>query len=106
MRPDRPADLLHDVLDFIDRIDRWTLQEPAYAVLHALQCIGEASSRLPSDVMNLAPAVPWAKIRGMRNIIVHNYTGIDRNIVQQTVRQWLPELREAVEAILQRLAPS
>ena len=56
--------------------------------------------------MNLAPAVPWAKIRGMRNIIVHNYTGIDRNIVQQTVRQWLPELREAVEAILQRLAPS
>jgi len=42
----------------------------------------------------------------MRNVIVHDYTGIDKNIIQQTVMQWLPELRVAVEAISQRLSPN
>ena len=70
------------------------------------KCIGEAGSRLPSDIVDRAPEVPWAKIRGMRNVIVHDYTGIDKNIIQQTVMQWLPELRVAVEAISQRLSPN
>ena len=108
------ADLLHDILEFIDRIERWTSAESQpshtldektlYAVLHALRYIGEASSRLPSTVTELAPEVPWAKIRGMRNCIVHDYAGIDANIVWETVKQRLPELRAAVETILQRLA--
>jgi uncharacterized protein with HEPN domain len=116
MRHDRPKDLLQDILDFISRIERWTAHEPdwvdapdertLYAVLHALQCIGEAGSRLPSEIVDRAPEVPWAKIRGMRNVIVHDYTGIDKDIIRQTVMQWLPELRVAVEAISQRLSPN
>ena len=55
MRRERSADLLQDILDFIDRIESWTPAEAAvdadektlYAVLHALQYIGEAVSRLP-----------------------------------------------------------
>jgi len=42
----------------------------------------------------------------MRNVIVHDYTGIDKHIIRQTVMQWLPELRVAVEAISQRLSPN
>jgi len=66
MPPDRSADLLRDILNFIDRIESWipadstsaaSLDEKTlYAVLHALQYIGEAVSRLPSTTTNLAPA--------------------------------------------------
>jgi len=113
MRSDRSADLLRDILDFIDRIESWipadstsavSLDEKTlYAVLHALQYIGEAVSRLPNATTNLAPQIPWAKIRSMRNLIAHDYAGIDTTVVWQTVRYRLPELRAAVEAMLQRL---
>lgn len=113
MRPDRSADLLHDILDFIDRIESWIPADASsaagfdektlYAVLHALQYIGEAVSRLPSATTSLAPQVPWAKIRSMRNLIAHDYAGIDTTVVWQTVKHRLPELRTAVEAMLQRM---
>jgi uncharacterized protein with HEPN domain len=65
MPRDRSADLLNDILVFIDRIESWTPLNPTteagadektlYAVLHALQYIGEAVSRLPVNITNLAP---------------------------------------------------
>jgi uncharacterized protein with HEPN domain len=68
MRPDRSADLLRDILDFIDRIESWIPADAAsaagldektlYAVLHALQYIGEAVSRLPSATTSSAPQIP------------------------------------------------
>jgi uncharacterized protein with HEPN domain len=113
MRHDRSRDLLQDILDFIDRIESWTPtditaevdEKSLYAVLHALQYIGEAVSRLPSEVTELAPQIPWAKIRSMRNVIAHDYSGIDATVVWETVMQRLPELRTAVAGILQRLLP-
>ena len=95
MRRDRSADLLQDILDFIDRIEAWVPaashsssmdDKTLYAVLHALQYICEAVSRLPDDVTKMAPDVPWAKIRAMRNLIAHDYAGIDTSIVWKTVR--------------------
>jgi len=112
MRRNRPPDLLRDIIDFIDRIEAWapsTTHDAAsedektlYAVLHALQHIGEAIARLPHDVTDLAPGVPWTKIRAMRNLIVHDYAGVDSDIVWKTVRERLPELRAAVTTMLQR----
>jgi uncharacterized protein with HEPN domain len=113
MPRDHSADLLNDILAFIDRIESWTPLNPTteagadektlYAVLHALQYIGEAVSRLPVDITNLAPQVPWQKIKAMRNLIAHDYAGIEAAVVWQTVEHWLPELRLAVEGILKRL---
>lgn len=113
MPRDRSADLLNDILGFIDRIESWTPSNPEisagtdektlYAVLHALQYIGEAVSRLPADVTNLAPHIPWTRIRAMRNLIAHDYAGIEAAIVWQTVGRRLPELRVAVEEVLKRL---
>ncbi|MDP1751908.1 MAG: DUF86 domain-containing protein [Reyranella sp.] len=106
MRPERSADLLQDIIDFIDRIETWVPastddasnndEKTLYAVLHALQYIGEAVSRLPMEVTGLAPEVPWGRIRAMRNFIAHDYAGIDTDIVWKTVRERLPELRAAV----------
>ena len=83
----------------MDHNDEKTL----YAVLHALQYIGEAASRLPPEVTGLAPEIPWGRIRAMRNFIAHDYAGIDANIVWKTVRERLPELRAAVMSLLGRI---
>jgi uncharacterized protein with HEPN domain len=110
MQRERAADLLRDILDFIDKIESWQPEQhvPAdektlYATLHALQYIGEAVNRLPLDVMGMAPRIPWSNIRAMRNIIAHDYTGIDEAIVRKTVRERLPELKAAATALLDDL---
>lgn len=77
-----------------------------YAVLHALQYLGEAVSRLPSEVTDLAPQTPWAKIRAMRNLIAHDYAGIDTAVIWETVKHRLPEVRATVVTMLQRLPRS
>ena len=79
-------------------------EKTLYAVLHALQYIGEAVSRLPLEVANPAPQGPWQKIKAMRNLIAHDYAGIEAAVVWQTVEHRLPELRIAVEGILKRLS--
>jgi uncharacterized protein with HEPN domain len=50
-----------------------------------LQIIGESASKLPEGVRNLAPDIPWHKIIGMRNILVHDYFAIDLDAVWNTV---------------------
>jgi uncharacterized protein with HEPN domain len=88
MRRDRPADLLRDILEFIDKASGWAVgpepladEKTLYAVLHALQYIGEAANRLPPEVIGLAPDIPWRRIRAMRNLIAHDYAGIDAEII-------------------------
>jgi len=49
--------------------------------LRYLQIIGEAASKLPEEIRNLALDIPWHKIIGMRNILVHGYFAIDREVV-------------------------
>jgi uncharacterized protein with HEPN domain len=110
MRRERPTDLLRDILEFIDKASGWAFasettayEKTLYAVLHALQYIGEAVSRLPPDITSLAPEVPWQKIRAMRNLIAHDYAGIDAGIVWKTVQERLPELKTAVTSMLTQL---
>jgi len=78
-------------------------EEKSLAVLHALQIIGEAASRLPDSLKQRYPDVPWADIVGMRNLIVHGYYVMDVEIVWKTVHQDLPPLRRTVAVIQQHL---
>jgi len=110
MRRERPTDLLRDILEFIDKASDWSIAPNAmadertlYAVLHAIQYFGEAASRLPPEGTSLAPDVPWQRIRAMRNLIAHDYAGVDAEIVRKTVEEWLPELKVAVTSLLTRL---
>lgn len=48
------------------------------AVLRCLSVIGEAASQLPDAYLSDYPAVPWKDIRGMRNIVIHQYFGVSR----------------------------
>ena len=57
-----------------------------------LQIFGEAARLLPEEVRTLAPDIPWSEIIGMRHILVHNYFGIDTQVVWDAVERaplWL-----------------
>jgi len=103
---------LHDIQEAIERIERYTVQgRTAFDddeliqtwVVHHLQIIGEAATALPQDMRDKTPTIPWRKIVGMRNILVHHYFAIDRVVVWDVVEQDLPELKRAIEALLAQL---
>lgn len=71
--------------------------------VHHLQIIGEAASRLSTELTTAYPEVPWSKIVGMRNILVHDYFGIDLDVVWNAVAGDLPSLKSKVQSIVKGL---
>jgi len=68
-----------------------------------LQIIGEAARAVPQDVRDLAPEVPWSKVVGMRNVLVHGHFGIDLDIVWLAATQDVPALTPHIQSLLRRL---
>ena len=62
------------------------------AVIRNFEIIGEASGRLPDDFKQSHPQIDWHRIRGFRNRIVHDYMGIDYEIVWEIKTHFLPGL--------------
>lgn len=66
------------------------------AVERNLQIIGEAANHLPSDVSDAHPEIAWPQIRGFRNILVHQYFGVDVDTVRDVIQSHLPALAAAL----------
>ena len=62
------------------------------AVLRCLTVIGEAAKRIPESERSAYPEVPWRRITGLRDRVVHDYLGSDLNIVWEVLQEHLPEL--------------
>jgi uncharacterized protein with HEPN domain len=71
------------------------------AVVRNLIAIGEAAGHVPEDVVTASPQIPWARMRGMRNLAVHEYFGIDVNVLWDTVRVNLPPLPPLLRELLE-----
>jgi uncharacterized protein with HEPN domain len=76
--------------------DRKTLRAVAYCFI----IIGEATRHLPPEVETRYPEVPWAKMRGMRNVLVHEYPWTSPRTLWDTATMNLPPLVPALERIL------
>jgi uncharacterized protein with HEPN domain len=74
------------------------------AVVRSLEIIGEATRKIPEDVRERYPDVPWEEIIGMRNRLIHEYFGIDLDIVWQTIQDDLAPLETAINTILKELS--
>ncbi|WP_267461284.1 DUF86 domain-containing protein [Thermus thermophilus] len=73
------------------------------AVVRNLEVIGEAARQIPSEVRERYPEVPWRRVIGLRNVVVHEYFAVDVEIVWTVVRQSLPELKEALRRMMAEL---
>ena len=99
--------LLGDILDAIRRIESYTngagtedflenlmMQD---AVMHQIEIIGEASNSISDEFQDMHSNLPWMQMRGIRNKIVHDYRGINLQIIWDTVRSDLPALKLQVQ---------
>lgn len=71
-----------------------------YAVIRAVEIIGEAAANIPEDIRSKYPAIPWRDVKGMRNKLVHQYFGINMEVVWQTIHEDLPMIIDVLEDIL------
>ena len=98
------------MLDAIAAIQRYTSehdldsfrQDPRTidAVVYRFAVIGEAAAAIPQDIRAIHRALPWDQIRGMRNVVVHEYAGIRVDTVWQTIDEELPTLAASLEELL------
>ena len=102
--------LLEDMLDSALKIRRYTGdltfdsfiedEKTIDAVVRNFEIIGEAANRIDPDYRTKNPEIEWKRIRGFRNRIVHDYFGIDYEIVWTIVENYLAELIEWLEVLL------
>lgn len=111
MRSDQER--LLDIREAIQRIEKYASRGrkafdadellQSWIVRH-LQVIGEAARALSVEIRSTHPEVPWTKILGMRNVLVHDYFAIDKDVVWTLVEQELQGLKTNVEEILRKLS--
>lgn len=98
---------VEDILDAIARIERYVEglgfeqfqsdQKTVDAVVRNLEVIGEAVRHLSAAHESLPSRVPWTDVAGMRNILIHEYFGVDLSIIWQTITGDLPAVRSELE---------
>ena len=95
-------DLVRKVVAKTERITRDDFDRDEnlrLAVAHLLQTIGEAARRVSRELQGQHPEIPWAAIVGMRHKVVHDYMGIDEDVVWRTARDEVPRLRTHLETL-------
>ena len=99
---------LADMITACEKVGRFTrgLDRSAFfdderthdAVVRNIQILGDAAKNIPTDVRLRIPEVEWRKVAGMRDLIVHAYFGIDRDILWAAVEAKIPELLRTLQA--------
>ncbi|MDP2958174.1 MAG: DUF86 domain-containing protein [Longimicrobiales bacterium] len=73
------------------------------AVQRRLGVIGEAVKNLPSELRSAHPDIPWRRMAGMRDKLIHDYFGVDIDLVWEVSTSLLPPLKSRLEAVLRAL---
>jgi len=100
-----------DMIEAIQRIEKYASRgRQAFVsdeliqtyIVHNLQILGEAAAKVSANQQSQYVDLPWPKMVGMRNVLVHNYFNIDLDIVWQVVESELPSLKEKINRILEK----
>lgn len=106
-------DYIKDIVDSINDIESFT-EDMVYntfhkdkktinAVIRSIEIIGEASKNIPNSLKEQYPSIPWKKMIGMRNKLIHEYSGVDLEILWQVIENDIPALETSVQEIFDKL---
>ncbi|MBE7519970.1 MAG: DUF86 domain-containing protein [Thermoflexaceae bacterium] len=100
-------DMLRYAQDALEIAEGWPLEAQeadrwrTFALVHCVELIGEAASRVPATFRESHPGIPFGEAIGMRNRLIHAYDSIDMAVVWAVVRNELPPLVAALREILE-----
>lgn len=104
---------IQDIKDCIAQINRF-VEDMAFkdfvkddktssAVVRKLEIIGEAAKNVPDEIKQKYKELPWSDMARMRDKIIHDYFGIDNEIVWKTIKEKLPEIKPKIDNILREI---
>ncbi|MCL5985954.1 MAG: DUF86 domain-containing protein [Actinobacteria bacterium] len=103
-------DYLLDIRDAIEKVENFTNgmnydlfvndNKTVFAVIRALEIIGEASKKIPDSVKNNNPLIPWREISGIRDKLIHEYFGVNIKVVWKTIEEDIPVLKPLIEEMI------
>lgn len=106
-------DYILDILSSIQELGEFTegidLEEfvkdkkTVNAVIRSLEVMGEAAKKIPSEIRDKYPSIPWKYMASMRDKLIHEYHGIDLEIVWEVIKKEIPPLQSKFEKILKEI---
>ena len=101
---------LEDINDALDKISKYIAgldqddwmkdQKTIDAVIRNLEIIGEAATHVPENIQEQLTDIPWYQMKGMRNVLVHEYFGTDNEVLWKTLQEDLPPLKLKIQKFL------
>jgi uncharacterized protein with HEPN domain len=82
-----------------------TDDKTAFAVVRALEIIGETTKKIPEAVREIYPDLPWREMAGLRDKLAHDYFGVNLDVVWKTVTNDLPTLKSGIASVLEAESP-
>jgi len=101
---------LDDILTAINKIEKYLNdysferfmfdEEKIDAVIRNLEIIGEAVKNIPADIKQKNHTLEWKKVAGLRDILIHEYFGVDKEVLWDIIKNKLPELKSKISTII------
>ena len=105
-----PKIFIEHILESIEDIEKYTKGQTKEkfskakmmqdAVMRKLEVIGEAVKNLPASFKKKYPKIAWREIAGMRDILIHEYFGVNINVVWSTVKKDIPKFKKEIEELV------
>lgn len=97
---------MNNALKFIDNMSKEEFiqdDKTIYAVIRAIEIIGEASKNIPEEVRVKHPDIPWKDMAGMRDKVIHEYFGVNIERVWLTVKDDIPRIKPLMQKVIEEI---
>jgi len=102
-------DILNSINDIEQFVGKMSFEEfckdkkTTNAVIRSIEVIGEAAKNIPDSVRDKYPNIPWKRMAGMRDKLIHEYFGVDLEIVWQLIKNELPSVKPLISDMIKKL---